>query len=115
MGESELRILRSLFGDEVAEHSEGNLRLISLPKVTLPDGCRPDVAFGVYVASRLDGYESRIYFEHPIRLKSGAQPQTTTRVILGRTLYAASIQGVSATLPPHQAILEHLRRYEAAA
>jgi hypothetical protein len=50
-----------------------------------------------------------------VRLKSGVTPPITTEVLLGRTMYAASIQGVSSSLPIHQGVLAHLARYEQAA
>jgi hypothetical protein len=112
MSDDELRILTELFGEGVAERTQGDLRLIILPSVTLPDGCTPQKTFGIYVASPTAGYDSRLFFDVPIKLKSSVQPQTTTLVLVGRTMHAASIQGVPSSLPPHQAILVHLNRYE---
>lgn len=115
MSDPEQRVLTGLFGEGVEERTQGNLRLIILPIVSLPPGCTPTKAFGIYVATPMSGYESRLYLDSPIRLKSGAQPQTTTLVLLGRTMHAASVKGVSPALPLHQAILAHLIRYEEAA
>jgi hypothetical protein len=112
MSDAERRILIDLFGEGVEEHMQGNLRLIILPCVSLPLGCTPAQAFGIYVASPTAGYESRLFLESPVKLKSGVQPQTTALVLLGRTLHAASIQGISWSLPPHQGVLAHLARYE---
>jgi hypothetical protein len=112
MSDAELRLLENLFGKGVEERTQGDLHLIILPLVQLPPGCTPLRAFGIYVATPSAGYDSRLYFDSPIKLKSGVQPQTTTGVLLGRTLHAASIQGVPASLPPHQAILAHIGRYE---
>ncbi len=115
MSGPELRILKDLFGEGIEERVQGNLRLIILPVVPLPQGCTPAKAFGIYVATPTAGYESRLFLDSPVMLKSGVQPQTTTLVLLGRTMHAASIQGISCGLPPHQAILAHLTRYENAA
>lgn len=115
MSADERQVCQDLFGDGVCERDESGLRLIILPMVNLPAGCTPDQSMGIYVASPFAGYESRLFLEAPIRLRSGVVPQTTTQVLCGRTMYAASIQGVSASLPVHQAVLAHLSRYEEAA
>jgi hypothetical protein len=115
MSNDDHRMMTALFGPGVEEHTQDSLRLIVVPGVRLPPGCTPENAFAIYVASSAGGYESRLYFECPIRLKSGVEPKTTTLLILGRTMYAPSINGVPASLPPHQAILAHLARYEQAA
>ena len=114
MSEGERRILEAHFGEGVEEKAEGSLLLYVLPVVTLPEGCSPAKAFGVYVASVTGGYQSRLFLDRPITLKSGIQPPITTLILLGRTMHAASVQGVSVMLPPHQAILAHLSRYEQA-
>lgn len=108
------RALEKLFGEGVQEQAELSLRLIVLPAVALPPGCQPEVCMAIYVASAFQGYDSRLYLESPITLPSGNCPPTTAAVLLGRTLYAASIQGVSPSLPPHQAVLAHLQRYNKA-
>ncbi len=107
------RALETLFGPGVQEQTELGLRLIVLPTVALPPGCNPNISMAIYVASTFQSYDSRLYFEAPITLASGICPPTTAAVLLGRSLYAASIQGVSPSLPPHQAILAHLERYKA--
>lgn len=115
MPTEEQRVCEALFGKGVAEHQERGLRLVVLPAVALPAGCSPVVSFGIYVASSLGGYETRLFLEAPVRLRSGVTPPVTTEVLLGRTVYAASIQGVPASLPVHQGVLAHLTRYENAA
>lgn len=115
MTEEHQRLLERAFGPGVEEQVEGDLRLVIVPTLTLPNGCLPERAFAIYVASPTGGYSTRLFFERPIRLKSGVEPNTTALVLLGRTMYAASIQGVPVELPPHQGILAHLKRYEQAA
>ncbi|MHB1550463.1 MAG: hypothetical protein ACYCX6_04620 [Vulcanimicrobiaceae bacterium] len=115
MSDEERRACEDLFGTGVAEYQERGLRLIVLPTVTMPTGCDPSESSGIYVASPLGGYETRLFLERPVRLRSGAMPAITTEVLLGRTMFAASIQGVSARLPIHQAVLAHLARYESVA
>lgn len=110
----EATLLKELFGDGATEQLEGGLRLVVLPSVTLPTGCRPQIAMGIYVPQSYMGYETRLFLEVPIVLASGAQPPTATAVLLGRIMYAASIRGVPADLPLHQGIVAHLRRYELA-
>jgi len=114
MSPQETSILERLFGAGVAEHFDTNIRLIVLPVVPLPTGCKPPIVTGMYVPQSFMGYDTRLFFEAPITLASGAQPAVTTAVLLGRTMYAASIRGIPMTLPLHQGILAHLRRYELA-
>ena len=111
----DLRLLEEMFGPGVRAHREGELPLVVLPVVHLAEGCAPASAMAIFVATAYLGYDSRLYFEAPIRLASGTVPATTSAILLGRTMFAASIQGVPATLPPHQAILAHLRRYRLSA
>jgi len=112
MSPQESAVLEELFGIGVAEHFEADLRLIALPTVPLPEGCLPELAMGIYVPQQYMGYNTRLFFEKPVALRGGVQPPHTTAVLLGRTMYAASINGIPATLPLHQGILAHLRRYE---
>lgn len=112
MGDDERRACERLFGEGVSEHQERGLRLVALPLIVLPEGCDPSQSSGIYVASALGGYQTRLFFEKPIRLKSGVTPAITTDVLLGRTVFAASIQDVPASLPIHQGVLAHLARYE---
>jgi hypothetical protein len=107
------RTLELLFGESVQEHVELGLPLIVVPSVPLPSGCRPPSSMAIYIPAWFQGYTTRLFFEEPITLKSGVCPQTASTVLLGRTMYAASIQDVPADLPPHQAILAHLKRYRA--
>ncbi len=109
----EHKALADLFGEGVQERFETGLRLVVLPIVELSPGCSPSHVMGIYIAGEYQGYRSRLFLEAPVTLRSGVSPATTMSVLLGRPMYAASIQGVSAALPPHQAILAHLRRYEA--
>jgi hypothetical protein len=111
----EERALTALFGEGVRECSEGGLRLITLPAVMLPLGCTPATAFGIYVATPYAGYQSRLYLDAPVRLASGVIPPTSPALLLGRTMHAASIQAIPATLPVPEAILAHIRRYQLAA
>ena len=115
MTADELQACQDLFGQGVCERDENGLRLIILPMVNLPAGCKPHQSMGIYVASPFAGYDSRLSLEAPVQLQTGVVPQTTTQVLCGRTMYAASVQGVSADLPVHQAVLAHLARYEEAA
>ncbi len=68
-------------------------------------------AMAIYVAGEYQGYRTRLFFESPIKMRNGFEPATTLVMLLGRPMYAASIQDVPATLPPHQAITAHLERY----
>lgn len=112
MQAEDLSLLESHFGKGVVEHrTPDGLHVYVLPTVNLPDGCTPKSSSAIYVATPFMGYPSRLFFGKPIALRSGGFPPTTTAVLLGRTLYAASIGGVPFDLPPHQAILAHLRRY----
>ncbi len=111
----EQTVLDGLFGPGVEERIEAGRRLIILPTVPLPSGCRPTSAFGIYVASQYAGYDTRLFLECQISLASGAVPALTTDVLCGRTIYSASWNGVPASLPLYQGILAHLQRFEAAA
>lgn len=111
----EQSVLDGLFGPGVQEVVEAGRRFIILPTIVLPAGCVPVSAFGIYVASQYGGYETRLFLESLIRLASGAAPLMTTDMLCGRTMYSASWNGVSASLPLHQGIFAHLRRFEAAA
>jgi hypothetical protein len=110
----EQRALETAFGAGVYEVFEGSSRLIIVPKLRLPPGAVPEEAFAIYHASPTAGYQTRLFLEVPIRGANGQTPQTTTAVLCGRTMYAASFNGVPAQLPPHQGILAHLCLYEAA-
>lgn len=112
MTEQEQRACEALFGVGVSEHSERGLRLVALPSISLPSGCDPAQSSGIYVASPLGGYDTRLFLEKPVRTRTGATPAITTEVLLGRTMYAASIQGIPASLPIHQGVLAHLAVYE---
>lgn len=111
----DLRLLKATFGDGVQSYQEGELPLVVLPVIYLPAGCHPPNVMAIYVAKSYQGYDSRLFLESPIKLASGVIPATAQALLLGRTMYAASIQGIPATLPPHQAILAHLQRYKLAA
>lgn len=110
----EERALERAFGSGVREIHEGGSRLIVVPKLKLPDGALPVESFAIYHASAHSGYATRLFFDTPIRGANGQTPATTAAVLCGRTMYAASFNGVPADLPPHQGILAHLRLYEAA-
>ncbi len=112
MSGDEQRTLDVLFGPGVREVIEPTRRLIILPKVKLPFGASPAEAFAIYHASVHSGYSTRLFFETPIRNTHGVTPQTTVEVLCGRTMHAASYNGVPADLPFHQGILAHLRLYE---
>ena len=112
MSPQEHSVLEDLFGSGVTEIIEAGTRLVVLPSVSLPAGCKPDSAMGIFVPQQYLGYTTRLFLDSPVTLKSGMQPATTTAVLLGRTMYAASINQVPADLPLHQGILAHLRRYE---
>jgi len=111
MTPDEARALAHLCGEGAEEFQESGLRLFWLPRIDLPSGCLPTPMFGVYVASPLDGYASRLFLEQPVRMADGTIPPTAARVLLGRTVHSASINNVPASLSPHQAVLAHLRRY----
>jgi hypothetical protein len=112
MTEQEKRLLSAHFGDAVEEYQQPAIgRLIVLPVVTLPRGCDPESSMGIFVANEYQGYPTRLFLERPVRLPSGIVPNTTQAYILGRNLYATSVRGVPASLPLHQAILAHVRRY----
>jgi hypothetical protein len=112
LSEEERVVLEQLFGAGVAERSENGRRLIILPRVVLPAGCQPAEAFGVYVASAHGGYQTRLFLESAVKLRDGRTPAVTADVLCGRTMYAASWQGVPASLPVHEGVLAHLRIYE---
>ena len=114
MSADELRALEALAGPGVREVVEPGRRLIILPKVKLPAGSKPTEAFAIYYASAHGNYATRLFFEAPICGANGVTPPTVTEALCGRTMYAASYNGVPADLPPHQGILAHLRLYEAA-
>ena len=112
MAHEELGLLQTHFGVGVAEYrTPAGLNLFMLPVVHLPEGCKPTSSPAIYVATPFMGYPSRLFFDAPVSLRSGGIPPTKTAVLLGRTVYAASIGGIPFDLPPHQAILAHLRRY----
>lgn len=111
---AEQRALHDTFGPGATEEFEGGLRLIVVPSIKLPDGCAPSASMAIFVASPYLSYESRLYFEAAVTMKNGFQPQTTTALLLGRTMYAASIQGIPSSLEPHQGIAAHVARYGAA-
>lgn len=117
MTPQEQLVLDELFGDggvSVKEVVDNGRRLFILPKITLPAGSVPAEAFGIYQASpHNSGYSTRLFLEAPIRGANGNTPQTTAEMFFGRTMYAASWNGVPADLPPHEGILAHLRLYEA--
>jgi hypothetical protein len=108
---AEKMVLDEMFGSGVAEHPFEGKRLIVLPRVVLPAGCGPSESSAIYVVGDYQGYPTRLYFEKPITLKTGFVPSTTAAVFFNRTMYAASINDVSATLPLHQGILAHVERY----
>ena len=112
MTAEEQRALDATFGPGVREIYEGSLRLFPIPRLRMPVGATPDEAFAIYCASPHTGYQTRLFLEVPIRGANGQTPATTTAIIGGRTMYAASFNGVPADLPPHQGILAHLRLYE---
>ncbi len=114
MSPAEERTLETAFGPGVREVVDDCRRLIILPIVTLPAGSKPAAAFAIYHASAHGGYSTRLFFETPICGANGVTLPTVTEVLCGRTMFAASYNGVPADLPPHQGILAHLRLYEAA-
>ncbi len=107
----EQRALNATFGEGIREIYEGPLRLFVIPRLRLPVGASPTEAFAIYCASPHTGYQTRLFLETPIRGANGHTPGTTTAVLCGRTMHAASFNGVPAELPPHQGILAHLRLY----
>jgi len=109
----EKRALEAIAGTGVREVTEGGRRLIILPKVKLPAGSAPSEAFAIYHASAHGGYSTRLFFEVPVRGANGVTPQTASDTLCGRTMHAASYNGVPANLPLHQGVLAHLRLYEA--
>lgn len=111
MTPEEARALVDLCGEGAAEFQESGLRVFWLPRVTLPPGCSPSPMFGIYVASPLDSYTSRLFLEHPVKMADGSVPPTAARVLLGRSVHSASMNNVPASLAPHMAVLAHLRRY----
>lgn len=113
MSGDEQRTLDDLFGPGVREVVEPGRRLIILPRVKLPVGASPAESSAIYHASAHGSYATRLFFEMPIRGANGVTPPTTTEVLCGRTMHAASYNGVPADLPLHQGILAHLRLYEA--
>lgn len=115
MSNEERAVLEQLFGNGVDERFENGRRLIVLPKVVLPAGCQPPDAFGIYVASAYNGYYTRLFFDSPVKLRDGRAPAVTADILCGRTMYAASWQGVPANLPVHEGVLAHLRLYDGAA
>ena len=109
---AEQRALEAAFGEGVREIYEGPLRLFVIPRLRLPAGASPAETFAIYCASPHTGYQTRLFLETPIRAANGKTPPTTTAVLCGRTVHAASFNGVPAELPPYQGILAHLRLYE---
>ena len=113
MSPEEQRGLEAIAGLGVHEVLESSRRLIILPKVKLPVGSAPAEAFAIYHASAHGGYSTRLFFEVAIRGANGVTPQTVSDLLCGRTMHAASYNGVPADLPLHQGVLAHLRLYEA--
>ena len=113
MTADEQRGLDATFGTGIREIYEGPFRLFVIPRLRMPKGASPSEVFAIYCASSHTGYQTRLFLETPIRGANGQTPVTTTAVLCGRTVHAASFNGVPAELPPHQAILAHLRLYEA--
>lgn len=111
MTDAEKKVLEEMFGPGVAEHLFDGRRAIVLPRVVLPDGCDPGESSAIYIVGDYQGYSTRLYLEKPVALKSGVVPSTTAAVLIGRTMHAASINEIPATLPLHQGVLAHLERY----
>ncbi len=114
LSSEEQRALEAIAGPGVREVVEGGRRLIILPKVKLPVGSAPAESFAIYHASAHGGYSTRLFFEVPIRGADGVTPSTVADSLCGRTMHAASYNGVPVDLPLHQGVLAHLRLYEAA-
>jgi hypothetical protein len=115
MTDEEKSALESTFGCSVTEHQEPGLPgvpLIQLSEIMLPAGCSPDRVLVVFARGQMNGYLSRLFFEKPIIPGNGLTLQLQTQALLGRVMYVHSINQIPATLPPHQAILAHLRMYE---
>jgi hypothetical protein len=112
MTEEEKFAIEATFGCEATAHEELGLTLIRLAKIQLPDGCTPECALAIFVRGTLNGYSTRLFFDRPILPANGKTYNQHIHPLLGRPMYAHSINSIPATLPPHQAILAHLRMYE---
>lgn len=106
MTDDEARLLTVTFGEGWTERTEMGLPLIDLPKLTLSNG---EKIHAVFVRAPMNGYPTRLFLERPLTPKSGLPMHT--HPFLGKVLYAHSIKDIPATIPPHEAILGHLRMY----
>lgn len=64
----------------------------------------------MFVRGQMNGYPTRLFFERPLAPISNLPMHT--HPFLGKVMYAHSIKDIAATIPPHEAILAHLRLYK---
>ena len=107
MTAEESRLLTVTFGEGWQERTEMELPLILIPELQLVSG---QTVRAVFVRAQMNGYSTRLFFDRP--LTPSASLPMHTHPFLGQVMYAHSINGISATLPPHEAILAHLRMYK---
>ncbi|MFY9711655.1 MAG: hypothetical protein WA668_07865 [Candidatus Cybelea sp.] len=107
MTDDEARLLTVTFGEGWAERTEMGLPLIDLSELTLGSGER---IRAVFVRGQMNGYPTRLFFERPLTPISNLPMHT--HPFLGKVMYAHSIKDIAATIPPHEAILAHLRLYK---
>lgn len=110
MTEDENRLLRVTFGDRCSLFEEPTLpgvSLIDLPTLELSDGT---VVHAVFVRGAMNGYPTRLFFDRRLQPRAG-NLNLTTHPFRGTVMYAHSINEIPATVPPHEAILAHLRMY----
>lgn len=108
MSEQEARLLSVTFGDGWREVTEQNLPLIEIPALRLSNG---QTVHAVFVRATMNGYPTRLFFECVLQPKVALQMHS--HPFRGKVMYAHSINSIAATLPPHEAILAHLRMYKA--
>jgi hypothetical protein len=111
MSEEETRLLTVTFGEGwslVEEPTLPGVQLIDLPDLRLADGT---AVHALFVRGSMNGYPTRLFFDRQLRPKAGNLNQTT-HPFRGTVMYAHSINQIAATVPPHEAILAHLRMYQ---
>lgn len=112
MTPEEIGGLRDTFGVEPEVYQENGVDCVVFAALKLPYGCNPAEAMAIFHRGAIGSYETRLFFDKPVSNSDGSMPNIHEQRVLGRTMFAASIRGIPANLPPHQAILAHLRMYK---
>jgi hypothetical protein len=83
------------------------LPLIYFPEMAMPRG---ELVRAVFVRGPMNGYPTRLFLNRSIQPTGSLTMHT--HPFLGEVMYAHSIRDIAANLPPHVAILAHLRMYK---